>query len=368
MSDHKVYRAARIFAAHVRGPHSKRLTGRNRKSDPRGMALATVISAIAFSALDCMNASAQVPAAQREVVAATSYFRFHSDALYNLHDLLTWRTSGLPSAPSDSCARASPADWRAFVQAAQLYASKRGPQRNRFILAMRFEVAGYPGLRLQPGSVIAPALALLNAALPAYRACWWEEHNRRNRAWIAQLLPRLRPHEDSIGARLARLYQNDWEKPFPVDVVTFASSTGASTIVEPHHINISAEDSSYRGDAGVEMVFHEASHTILGSRRDVIQRTLSDSALIGTAQPPRDLGHALLFYTTGRVTQQRLAETGTTDYQPYMYKEGVLDRAWPELRAPMERHWQAYLEGKTSLVDALRAIVAAVPRARVPDQ
>ena|SRR5688572_19826043 len=324
-------------------------------------------SALFLVALACAGASAQVPAAQREVVAATNYFRFHSDALYNLHDLLTWRTSGLPSAPTDSCTTASPADWRAFVQAQQLYANQRGPQRNRFILALRFEVAGYPGLRLQPDSVVAPALAALNAALPAYRACWWEAHDRRNRAWIAQLLPRLRPHEDSIGARLARLYQNDWEKPFPVDVVTFASSTGASTIVEPHHINISAEDSSYRGDAGVEMVFHEASHTIIGSARDVIRRIVSDSAAIGTAQPPRDLAHALLFYTTGRVTQQRLAETGTRDYELYMYKEGVLERAWPELRVPMEQHWQAYLDGKTSLAEALRAIVAAVPR-RVPDR
>jgi hypothetical protein len=318
--------------------------------------------ALVAAALTCGSASAQVPAAQRPVIASTAYFRFYSDPLYNLHDLLTWRTSGLRSAPSDSCATASRVEWQSFARAEQLYASKRGAERNRFMLAMRFEVAGFPGLGLQPDSIIAPALALLNAALPAYRACWWEEHDRRNRSWIAQLVPRLRAHEDSIATRLARLYQNDWEQPFPVDVVTFASATGASTIVEPHHINISAADSSYRGDAALEMVFHEASHTIIGSKRDVIRRLLSDSAAIGTSQPPRDLGHVLLFYTTGRVTQQRLAETGTPGYEPYMYSEGVFDRAWPDLRAPVERHWQPYLEGKTPLVAALRAISAAVPR------
>jgi hypothetical protein len=227
---------------------------------------------------------------------------------------------------------------------------------------MRFEVAGFPGLGLHPDSVSARALAMLNAALPAYRACWWEEHDRRNRTWIAQLLPRLRQHEDSIAARLARLYQNEWEKPFPVDVVTFASSAGANTVTEPHHIAISAADPSYLGDAGLEMVFHEASHTIIGSERDVIRRVLSDSSSIGTSQPPRDLAHLLLFYSTGRVTQQRLAESGRPDYQPYLYSEGVLDRAWPELRIPVERYWQAYLDGRMSLIDALRAIVAAGSR------
>ena len=65
---------------------------------------------------------------------------------------------------------ASPADWLAFTHAQQLYAGKRGPERSRFIIAMRFEVAGFPGLSLQPDSAVAPALAALDAALPAYRA------------------------------------------------------------------------------------------------------------------------------------------------------------------------------------------------------
>jgi hypothetical protein len=325
--------------------------------------------AIAAAALTCGNASAQVPAAQRTVVASTAYFRFQSDPLYNLHDLLTWRTSGLRSAPSDSCATASYADRQSFARAEQLYASKRGSDRNRFILAMRFEVAGFPGLGLQADIIIAPALALLNGALPAYHGCWWEKHDWRNRGWIAQLVPRLRAHEDSIATRLARLFQNDWEKPFPVDVVTFASSTGASTVVEhttstfPPRIRVIAAMQRSR------WLFHEASHTIIGSARDVIRRVLSDSATIGTSQPPRDLGHVLLFYTTGRVTQQRLAETGTPGYEPYMYSEGVFDRAWPDLRAPVEQHWQAYLDGKSSLVEALRAIAAAAPRTigRIPE-
>ena len=109
------------------------------------------------------------------------------------------------------------------------------------------------------------------------------------------------------------------------------------------------------------MLFHEASHTIVGSGRDVIQRTLNDSTLVGASQPPRDLAHVLLFYTTGRVTQQRLAETGTP-YEPYMYAQRLFDRAWPRLRLPVEQHWQPYLNGKTSLLDALRAIVAALAR------
>jgi hypothetical protein len=63
------------------------------------------------------------------------------------------------------------------------------------------------------------------------------------------------------------------------------------------------------------------------------------------------------------VTQQRLAETGAPGYQPYLYQEGLFDRSWPEYRAPVEQHWQAYIEGRTSVVEALRAIAAAMRRA-----
>jgi hypothetical protein len=296
----------------------------------------------------------------RTLVATSNFFVFHSEPLFGLHDFLNWRTSVRDSVPGGACReRIAPDAKAAFERAEQFYRALQGQPRNRFLIAMRYEVAGFPGLGIVADSITSRAHALLRAALPAYRTCWWPEHDRRNRAWIAEVLPRLNRHEDSIKARLARAYQAEWDPGrIPVDVVSFATFTGAHTVTQPHHIIVSAVDSSYRGDAALEMLFHEASHTIVDSGRDNIRRALRDSTLVGTT-PPRELSHVLLFYTAGRITQGRLAEVGSA-YEPYLYSEGLFRRAWPQYQAAVERYWQPYLDGRTDARSAIREIVRAM--------
>lgn len=307
-------------------------------------------------------AQPSTPAMQREVVAQTKWFRFHSDSLMGLHDWINWRTSGLPNAPAEACPANGVPDpeWRAFERAQELYAGLRGRDRDRYLIAIRYELAGYPDLEIVADSIIARAAGLLRDALPAYLACWWREHDRRNRDFIAQLVPALRIHEDSIAVRLARAYQTDWSGQFPVDLVAFATATGANSVVDPNHIIMSSHDSSYRGASGIEMVFHEASHSVVDSGRDIIRRLLRDRAVTGEAQLPRELSHVLLFYSVGRITADVLGEAGVA-YEPYMSREGLWQRAWPRLRAPVERHWQAYLAGTMTARDAMIALIKALP-------
>jgi hypothetical protein len=73
----------------------------------------------------------------------------------------------------------------------------------------------------------------------------------------------------------------------------------------------------------------------------------------------RDLWHAALFYLTGEVMRQSLNARGVT-YEPYAYKTGLFDRAWPQFRAPIERHWRAYIDGRVGRDEAIKEIVAAV--------
>jgi hypothetical protein len=222
---------------------------------------------------------------------------------------------------------------------------------------MRYEAAGYPGLDVVPDSITKRGLALLRDAMPAYRACWWRDHDQRNRAWIEAVVPRLRRHEDSIKVRLAAIYQSRWKAPYPVDVVSFGSFTGANTVVDPDHVMISSRDSSYRGDAALEMLFHEVSHTMIGRDDDLIAHALRDSTVLPRGRTaPRDLAHVILFYTVGRVTQDRLRETGVSDYRPYMYGR-LFDQVWPQYRAPLERHWEAYMNGRITAAAAIRQIV-----------
>ena len=48
------------------------------------------------------------------------------------------------------------------------------------------------------------------------------------------------------------------------------------------------------------------------------------------------------------------------DYQPYLYKTGLFDRAWPQFRTPIETHWKAYVNGQMSREDAMKRIVSEV--------
>lgn len=321
--------------------------------------------AVPLAVLVCtaeVPAQLPTPAMQREVVAQTKWFRFHSDSLMGLHDWLNWRTSGLPNAPAEACAANSVRDpeRRAFERAQEFYSGLRGRDRDRYLIAIRYELAGYPDLEIVADSIITRASGLLRDALPAYLACWWREHDRRNREFIAQLVPGLRIHEDSIAARLARAYQADWSGQFPVDLMSFATATGANSVVDPNHIIMSSNDSSYRGASGIEMVFHEASHSVVDSGRDIIRRLLRDSTVTGGARLPRELSHVLLFYSVGRITADVLGEAGAS-YEPYMSREGLWQRAWPRLRAPVEQYWQGYLAGRTTARDAMMALIKALP-------
>ncbi|HVH14069.1 MAG TPA: hypothetical protein VM759_13505, partial [Longimicrobium sp.] len=44
---------------------------------------------------------------------------------------------------------------------------------------------------------------------------------------------------------------------------------------------------------------------------------------------------------------------------PYMYSNGLFERGWGAYRAPLEQHWQAYFDGRSSLGDASASLLQA---------
>jgi hypothetical protein len=79
----------------------------------------------------------------------------------------------------------------------------------------------------------------------------------------------------------------------------------------------------------------------------------------------RDLWHVALFYMTGEVVRQAVAARGIA-YEPYMYKTGLLNRAWPPYRAPLETHWKPYVDGQVTREVAIRNVVAAAQGIDMP--
>ena len=202
---------------------------------------------------------------------------------------------------------------------------------------------------------------ILDAAAPVYRAHEWPEHDRANRQWIAGVSPLVRTKGVELSQRLAEIYQARWPKErIRVDVSAFANYAGAYTTLDPLRVLISSTDPRNQGNSALEVLFHEASNGIaepvqLAINRECRQR---DKAI------PRDLWHALVFYTTGEVIKPIVnAENASADggqYLPYAFRERLYQRGWDEYLQLLERFWQPYLDGKATFDDAIAHIVSAL--------
>ncbi len=165
-----------------------------------------------------------------------------------------------------------------------------------------------------------------------------------------------------LSQRLAEIYQARWPKErIRVDVSAFANYAGAYTTLDPLRVLISSTDPRNQGNSALEVLFHEASNGIavpvqLAINRECRQR---DKAI------PRDLWHALVFYTTGEiikpvVTAENANGDGGGEYMPYAFRERLYQRGWDDYLKLLERFWQPYLDGKATFDDAIAHIVSAL--------
>jgi len=228
--------------------------------------------------------------------------------------------------------------------------------------------AGLPG-RVGP---------ILDAVAPIYRAHWWADQDRANRRWVARVAPLVEEQGVGISQRLADIYQTKWPKEkIRVDVSAYANPAGAYTTIDPLRVTISSTDARNQGDEAFEVLFHEASHGIAEPVQSAIIRECRqrDKAI------PRDLWHALIFYTTGEVIRPLLtpAENAPPDtedavkpninrpppsrketYTPYAIREGLYERGWKDYLQLLTRFWQPYLDNKSTFDDAVARMVSAL--------
>ena len=134
------------------------------------------------------------------------------------------------------------------------------------------------------------------------------------------------------------------------------------------HTTISSADPRYQNYAALEMLLHEGSHAIVGVANGAIGPEIATVANGRTPRllPPRELWHAILFYTSGELTRRALAERGIKDYVPFMYKQQMFDRAFFGAQAPLEAFWKSYLDGKMDRQTAITAIVEATANTAPP--
>ena len=212
---------------------------------------------------------------------------------------------------------------------------------------------------------IDPAVrAALNEAAPAYRAGAWPRQRAINDAWIADMQPRVARHGAAIARTLARAYHTDWPSlPILIDVSGDAGQFGAYTTNRgpagfAGHATIAPGGEAAAGDIGLESIFHEASHTIDAA----LMRAVDAECAAQKVRAPRNLWHAVIFYSTGEVVRQELGMAGDAHYLPYAYRFDVYAKGMDKERAALEQDWQPFLDGKMSYEAALKNLVRDATR------
>lgn len=200
---------------------------------------------------------------------------------------------------------------------------------------------------------------ILESAAPIYRAHWWADHDRANRLWVTRVAPLVREQGVGLSERLAGIYRTRWPKEkIRVDVSFYANAAGAYTTLDPLRVTIASGDARNQGAAALEVLFHEASHGIAEPVEAAIVRECHqrDKAI------PRDLWHALIFYTTGEVIKPILSGDATDDaeYVPYAVRQDLYKRGWEDYLKLLTKYWQPYLDNKSTFDDSIARMVSSL--------
>jgi len=204
--------------------------------------------------------------------------------------------------------------------------------------------------------------ALLGAA-PVYRAHWWKDDDRASRFFIGYAAAMLRDAGDELIRQHEQVYRTAWPDRVRVYITPAAGPFGAYTMrgrAGGVITTMSCRDEGYQGLRALEMLLHESSHAVVGPNNGTVARAIAAAAKAHGVPVPDGLWHAIIFATSSELTRRALAERGVTDYVPS--SKDLFTRVWPKYRAPVEKYWFAYLDGKGTLEQAIDEVVAAIPR------
>lgn len=291
------------------------------------------------------------PAAQQQPL-----FTFHSNAWLNLHQFLRLLARGGP-APAELSAQER-GQWAAGIDFYKPY-GQRDVLFDQGMVDIGTALRRAEGRSSLDGIAIDAMLkATLERLMPIYQNHWWPAHDRANREWIAAVQPLIDRYGSEIGRGLARTYGLSWPaNPIPIDVTVTAGPNGAYTTNDPTQITISSSEEGNRGYRGLEVVFHESSHG-LGIFPVLIQ-PLNQTAAEQKVTVPRQLWHAVLFFTAGELTRRELAAHGI-DYTEYAGARLYLNLCGAGCRDKIADHWTPHLDGQRSIADALSALVSSL--------
>jgi hypothetical protein len=302
--------------------------------------------------------------------AETTYpFEFHSGFWINLHHFLyeqalLKKESKPLAAPKTPFSPAQQQVWNAAIDYYTSAVIKGDLLTDRATVIANDELGDEENAPDLNKAKINPELRkTLESVAPIYRTEWWPVHDRNNRFWIAVATPMVQQFARTFIDQVSTAFRSKWPAGLiRVDVVEYADWAGAYTTIDPAfkvHTTLCSIESAYQSYAALEMLFHEASHSMVGPYNGPVAQAIAREARAKNKPIPGGLWHAIIFYTTGEITKRNLIEYGIKDYVPVGYR-GLYARAWPKFLRPLELYWQPYLDGKTDFDTAMVNLINAL--------
>ena len=309
-------------------------------------------------------------AATTTQIGTTRHFEFHSDPWLNAHHFLyQWaradedigegrekvdvpERAGLESLPA--------VDRHTWLESLAFYRRNiaRLSHFDDSMLEQKIGLLKAGGdVAATPEESIPGLIAALKAAMPVYGRHWWAEHDTANRRWVAAIEPTLRRTEQPFVDLTTRLYGGEWPgEPRRVDVSAYANFRAGYTALG--HMVMYSTDPGNQGHYGFEMLIHEVQHAreVAGSARSDLR-----AAFAAADVPlPRNLWHAIIFYTAGEFARQNAGG----EHLPYWEREGFDGFAgWASELELVAKYWQPAIAGRSDRATAFAAMAGDVATA-----
>ncbi len=284
-------------------------------------------------------------------------FTFHSDARMNLHHFLyhaarndlrrTEKLWGRVQLRDEDRGRDLGEDAAGFQSALEVYAGLGDGDLLFDGRISRIRTAIAHGETATGDADADRALDALARAMPAYLTHWWPSHDELNRLRIDALESLVARYGDSVAATLSSRYESGWgESRIRVDLSAYANWAGAYGSDDPNHIVISSAEDRHPGLLAMEILFHEASHTMpLGE--NIRATSMAMAAEFDVEED--DLWHSFIFYATGEAVRSAVGD----DYSPYAIQYGLWNDGSMRVHGELLRI--VYPAGR-SLADTFRAM------------
>jgi hypothetical protein len=304
-------------------------------------------------------------------------FIFHPDEFWlNLHHFLyvlgraenkepNASRAAVVKAPGDQeqgFARLSPKEkalWREAVSAYAATLSKKDLIFDDPLPAVTNALARAGDARSPKFAGIDPSIAsILERAAPIYRRVWWPNHSDANHNWQTEIQSLVDRHGATILRVITDAYQLRWPASgYNVHLSAYTNWAGAYS-TRDNLLVVSSLDQAIHGAYGLETVFHEGMH----QWDDQILRALREQGNKVGKVVPRDLSHALIFFTAGEAVRRVFP-----DHVPYAEQFGVWQRGMGPLKTIIEEVWKPYLNGHGTRDEAFAEIMRrtiAAPRSK----